>query len=432
MAKIKPGDTVKIISKDREITGVLMPRPDLLEDDIIVVKLDNGYNIGISKKGIKKIRLVESFKKQKQPKPEIKHNKSLPTVPILSCGGTISSRIDYRTGGVSADYTAEDFVAMCPELENTANLKAERIMQKMSEDFDYKDWQKMAKKAVRELNAGAEGVILTQGTDTMHFSSAALSFFIKNLNKPVIFTAAQRSIDRGSSDAFMNLSCSVTAAAKSDIAEVMTCMHGTTNDDYCLLIRGTNVRKMHTSRRDAFRPVNELPLARVFYNQKIETLNRDYTKKNNNSKCELDAKFEPKTALVYVHPHLNPDIIDFYIDKKYKGIVLAATALGHVPTDHPNLSLIPKLKRAIEEKIPVVISSQTLYGKVHPLVYTNLRKLSIELQCIFAENTHPETAFIKLGWVLGKTKNMKEVRRLMQTNVRGEITDREDPKTFLY
>lgn len=431
MAQINAGDKVRIICEDREISGCLMPRPDIFGQDVVVIKLDNGYNIGINKSGIKKIELVSEFRTEEKKKYKPSFRKGLPFIPIISCGGTISSRVDYRTGGVYADYDAEDFLAMCPELENIANIKAERLMQKMSEDMSYKDWQLMAEKAVKELNGDADGIILTHGTDTLHFSAAALSFFIKNLHKPVVLTAAQRSIDRGSSDAFMNLSCAVVAAAKSDIAEVMTCLHGNTDDDYCLLIRGTNVRKMHASRRDAFRPINELPLGRVYYNQQIETISKEYHKKKSDSQCELDNEFEPKTALIYAYPNMDPEIIDFYLDKKYKGIVIAGTALGHVPTN-TGLSLIPKLKQAMDEKVPVVISSQSLYGRVHPLVYTNLRKLSLELGCIYVENMHPETAFVKLGWVLAKTNDYKEAKELMQTNFRGEIVDREDPKTFLY
>lgn len=430
MIKIKTGDTVRVSCKERTIIGSLMPRPELLGDNIVVVKLENGYNIGINKADIQKIELVASFKEAKKKPTKSKPKKDLPTVAVVSCGGTIASRVDYRTGGVYADYSADDFVAMCPELESIANIKANCLMQKMSEDLDYKDWQLMARAAVKALNSGADGVVFTHGTDTLHFSSAALSFFIDKLIKPVVLTGAQRSIDRGSSDAFMNLNCAITAAAKSDIAEVMTCMHGTTNDDYCLLIHGANVRKMHTSRRDAFRPINSLPLARVYYNRKIETISRDYNKRGA-GECLVDDKFEAKTALVYVHPGMDPEIVDYYLDKGYKGMVIAATALGHVPTN-TNLSLIPKLKRAADEKIPIIISSQTLYGKVHPLVYTNLRKLSLELGCIFSENIHPETAFIKLGWLLAKTNDTNEIKKLMQTNLRGEINTREDPKTFLY
>ncbi|MFQ5474715.1 MAG: Glu-tRNA(Gln) amidotransferase subunit GatD, partial [Candidatus Nanoarchaeia archaeon] len=392
--------------------------------------LDNGYNIGIELNKIKKIERIKEYKAQKSKPAKVKKNPKLPDVSLLSFGGTISSKVDYRTGGVYADYSADDFVQLCPELLGIANLNPQKILSAMSEDYSSKEWKQMAKAIAKELNGGASGVIVTQGTDTLHFSTAAMSFMLKDLNKPVIFTAAQRSIDRGSTDAFMNLVCSTVAAAGFDGAEVMSCLHGTSSDDYCILNRGTKVRKMHTSRRDAFRPINELPLAKVEQDGKITVMNKRYRKRNK-GKVEVDDKFEDKTALVNIYPGMDPGVIDYYLDKGYRGIVLAATALGHVPVNGRS-SLLKVLERAKDRKIPVVIASQTLYGRVHPYVYTNLRKLSIERNCIFAEDMTPETAYMKLAWVLGHTKKPKEVRKMLLTDVAGEISTRLDEKSFLY
>ncbi|MBI2654444.1 Glu-tRNA(Gln) amidotransferase subunit GatD [Candidatus Woesearchaeota archaeon] len=426
------GDVVKVYADEATYEGILMPRPEIFEKDHTIIKLDNGYGIGIDNKKIKKIEVIKKYEKKKEEKSKSIHKKGLPTVSILSFGGTISSKVDYRTGGVYAHYTAEDFIAMLPELENVANLRAEKVMGIMSEDMSPKDWQLMARSIAKELNENeVAGVVVTQGTDTLHFSTAAMSFFLRNLNKPVIFTAAQRSIDRGSSDAFSNLLCAVQAASKFDGAAVVTCLHGTTNDNYCILNRGTKVRKMHTSRRDAFRPINELPLAKVYEDGKIEILNPNY-KKRNSQKVIVDDKFEHKTALVYVYPGMDPDVMDYYRKKKYKGVVIAATALGHVPTINPKYSLIKKIKELIDNGVPVVIATQTIYGRVHPYVYANLRKLSVELNCIFAEDMLPETAYIKLGWVLPQAKNIEEVKEMMLTSYAGEISERTDEKAFLY
>lgn len=421
------GDTVNIITKDGSYFGILMPRPEILDDNFVILKLDNGYNIGIEKKKIQKTELVKKYQKKREEKQKLKHGKGLPTVPIISFGGTISSRIDYRTGGVSADYTAEDFVAMMPELQEIANIKAEKAMSMMSEDATPDIWSQMARRIAMDLNdKGVAGVVATHGTDTMHYSTAMMSFYLRNINKPVIFTGSQRSIDRGSSDAFMNLVCSVNAAAKFDGAGVFLCMHGTTNDDYCLLIRGAKVRKMHTSRRDAFRPIGEKPVAKVFPDGRIEILNHEYRKRND-EKTAVDDVFELKTGLVYVYPFMHPDTFDGFIGKKYRGLVVGATALGHVPSN-----AIPKLKQLIDNGTMVVIASQTVYGRVHPYVYTNLRKLSIGLGCIFVDDMLPEVAYVKLGWVLGHTDKMEEARKMMLTNYAGEMTKRSDADSFLY
>ena len=430
--KAEYGDVVKVHTKEKNYEGILMPRPEIFEKDHTIIKLGNGYNIGIENQKIEKIEVIKKYEKKKEEKHKISHKQGLPTVSILSFGGTISSKVDYRTGGVYADYTAEDFAAMLPELGHIANLRAEKVMGIMSEDISPEDWQLMAKRIAKELNdKDAAGVVVTQGTDTLHFSTAAMSFFLRNLNKPVVFTASQRSIDRGSSDAFSNLLCAVHAAAKFDGAAVATCLHGTSDDSYCILNRGTKVRKMHTSRRDAFRPINELPLAKVYEDGKIEILNNNYSKRNDN-KVVLDDKFENKTALLYVYPGMNPDVLDYYRKEKYRGIVIAATALGHVATINPKYSLIKKLKEMIDSNIAVVISTQTIYGRVHPYVYTNLRKLSVELNCIFVEDMLPETAYVKLGWVLAQTQNVDEVKDMMLINYAGEISERTDEKSFLY
>jgi len=419
MPEYKPGDKVRVETESGEFIGTLMPRPEILDKDVTVVKLDNGYNVGIDNKKIKKIDLLEEYRPKPPEKTELKTKKHLPNITVLSTGGTISSKIDYRTGGVYADYTAEDFVAMMPELASIANLKAKKIMSIMSEDMSSKDWLAIAKEIETELNQGADAVVVTQGTDTLHYSTAAMSFLLKDLNKPVIFTAAQRSIDRGSSDAYMNLICAVTAAAKFDAAEVMTCMHATTDDNYCFLIRGTKVRKMHTTRRDAFRPINDIPIAKIHENGDIEVIS-DYKKKTDKEiKVKAETKFEDDVGLIYVYPGIKSESLD-----GYKGLVLTATGLGNIP-----LRLFKKIEKL---KIPVVLAAETIYGRVHPLVYTNVRQLSMKLNCIFAEDMTPETAYVKLGYVLAKTTDKKKVKELMLTNIAGEITDRTLTKEFLY
>ncbi len=415
----KPGDKVKLTTSDGEFEGILLPRPDMMSQDIAVLKLKTGYNIGIESKKIKKTEVLEEYRAPVVKVRKLKENKDLPTVAILSTGGTISSRVDYRTGGVYADYTAEDFVAMCPELENIANLKAAKVMSMMSEDAMSSDWVRMAEEIIKVINE-VDGIVITHGTDTMHFTSAALSFLLKDLNKPVVITGSQRSIDRGSSDAFMNLTCAVTAAAKWDGAGVVICMHGSINDDFCNLTRGTKVRKMHTSRRDAFRAINDEPLARIFTDGRIEITNEENSKRHKGAVSirELDSK----VALVYAHPEMDPGIIDYHIKQKVHGIVLAGTGLGHVPA-----KLEPALKKAVKAKIKVVVCAQTLYGRVHPYVYTNLRKLSIGVGALYLADMLPEVAYVKLMAAL-KQKNPEE---FMLANIAGEISSREVDDCFL-
>ncbi len=429
--KAKPGDKIKVFTKKKTFEGILVPTPQLTQDNSLILKLENGYNIGINNKEILKITILEEYKPLKNKKAVSFFDKNLPVVSVLSTGGTISSKVDYRTGGVYADYTAEDFLNMMPELKKITNIRAKKVMSLMSEDMLPKNWIEMAEVIEAEIKKGTDGIVITHGTDTMHFTAAALSFFFEEINIPIIITGSQRSIDRGSSDAFLNLLCSIKAAAEFDGGEVVTCMHGSSNDDYCILIRGTKVRKMHTSRRDAFRPINDTPIAKIYPERDIEILNTNYKKADRKKRedYKLNARFNEDIALFHVYPGLDPEIVDFYIKKKVKGIVIAATALGHVNT-WTEKSLLPKLKKCYELKIPVFITSQTIYGAVNPFVYTNLRKVSIEGQGIYLKDMLPETAYIKLGWILAQEKKYEKIKEKMLLNYKGEFNDRLTEEMF--
>jgi glutamyl-tRNA(Gln) amidotransferase subunit D len=254
----------------------------------------------------------------------------------------------------------------------------------------------------------------------MHYSTAALSFMLKNLSKPVVYTGSQRSTDRGSSDSFLNIVCS-TAFAASDFSGVYLVMHGRMSDNYCLSHIGTKVRKMHTSRRDAFKSINSKPAAKIFADGKTEPLTE--LPKRGSGKVELDSKLEEKVALVKIYPGMSPKIVDFYLNEGYKGIVFEGTALGHVPTTIKETSLIPFIEKARDKGVVMAMTTQCLFGRVNPHVYSNLREVSSR-GVIYCEDMLPETAYVKLMWVLGHTNRPSEVKELMLKNIAGEITER--------
>ena len=432
--KIEVGDRIRIRKDGREYEGILMPRIELGDPSSFIIKLENGYNIGIKlEKGVRieKVEKVWRISRRKEKKAKkIIFDEKLPLISIIGTGGTIASRVDYRTGGVYASFSVEDIVTQIPDLKEIANIKAEQIMEIMSEDMTPERWKEIARAVAKEINSGVKGVIVTHGTDTLHYTSSALSFMLRDLPCPVALVGAQRSSDRGSSDTVMNVSCAANFIANSDIAEVCVVMHGSMSDDYCLAIRGVKARKMHTSRRDAFRPINELPLAKVYWkSKKIEILNENY-KKRKKGRVKVDDKLEMRVALVRCYPGLDPEIFDHYMKKDYKGFVIEGTGLGHVPT-LGKFSLLPKVEEAVKAGIPVIITSQCLYGRTHPTIYRNLRELS-RRGAIFAEDMLPEVAYIKLMWVLGHTNKMEKIKEMMLTNYAGEITERSDPRSFLF
>ncbi len=425
---IKIGDTISVASGQDTQHGILMPRTEAGGSDVIVIKRKDGYNIGIKyAKGAKIEKISQSPAHHFSfPKSETTVNKSLKRIAMLYTGGTIGSKVDYVSGGVYMLTKPEELLHEVPELNDIANIEISNLMSIASEDMTYREWARIAEETVKALNGGAEGVVITHGTDTMHFTSAALSFMLKDLNAPVVLTGAQRSSDRGSSDAFVNLVRSFQIATNSNIAEVGICMHGSSSDDINTFIRGTKVRKMHTTRRDAFKPINNLPICNVDAKGDIEYLSEYRKISQSQKKVSAETKFEPKVAIVKAYPNSDPEIIDYYLGKGYKGLIIEATALGHVPTT-PSIkeySWIGHVKKAIDSGMIIGITSQCLYGRVNEVVYRNLRTLH-DTGAIFCEDMLPEVAYVKLGFLLGNYGAIK-AREMLNRNISGEITARTE------
>lgn len=411
--KKKKGDSGVVVYE-----GVVMPTATRN----VVIKLDSGYNIGIRQENTE-IEVIErggrlktekeakegAVKGEETRKREVKEG--LPALSILSTGGTIASKVDYRTGAVSPQFSTEDILEAIPELGQIANIKGKVIYSILSENMRAEYWRKLAAEVYNEIKNGAEGIIVTHGTDTMGYTAAALSFMVQT-PVPVVLVGSQRSSDRPSSDAAMNTICAAKVAC-SDLAEVVVVMHGSTSDNFCLIHRGTKVRKMHTSARDAFQSINDTPIGKVIYDAtdinkiRFEFFSA-YTKRGENE-LELSGKLEDKCCLIKFYPGADPAILDFFIAQQgYKGIVLEGTGLGHVSAEW-----IPSVARAIKQGIPVVMTSQCLYGTICDRVYDTGRDL-LRAGIIEGEDMLPETALVKLMWVLGQTSDMEEVRRLMR------------------
>ena len=426
----KPGDYVEVSFIKNEYKGVLLETPED-EKGIVLIKLDSGYNIGFNRKDILDIkRLKKSV--EKEEKLEIKKESGKPNIAMIITGGTIAARLNPRKGGVDWLDSPESLFKFYPELFKKVNVvKVEVPFMKASEDMDYKDWQKIARVAAKLLNdKDIQGLIITHGTDFLHYTSAALSFFLQDLNKPVVLTYSQRSIDRASSDANLNLQCSALAAV-SDIAEVMLVGHANSDDDFCYAMSGVKVKKMHSSKRDAFKVINDKPIAKIYSSpkgvpkgNKIELL-RGHNRRQK-SKVKVDSKFEEKVGLVKIYPGQDPSVLDFYLKKKYKGIVLEMSGLGHAPTKRSRNSWTKKLKEIQDKGIIVCAASQTIYGRLDPLVYSNGREL-LKTGIIYLEDMLSEVALVKLGWILGHNnwaKNKTKVKEKMLENFSGEISDR--------
>lgn len=404
-------DKVRVESKGKKYEGTLMPS----QTGSLVIKLKNGYNIGIKRDFASIILLEKKQEKEIQEtvsKPAYK-KKGLPNISILSTGGTIASKIDYRTGAVTSQFSAEDILRAIPELEEIANYNCRMIYSILSENMRPSYWVELARAVYEEIKNGADGIIITHGTDTMMYTAAALSFMIET-PVPIVLVGSQRSADRPSSDNAMNAICAA-AVATSDIAEVCVVMHGGTSDDFCYIHRGTKVRKMHTSRRDAFQSVNAKPIGRVEYpSRKIKILS-NHTKRGE-KKLALHDRLEPKCALIkYVTGASNESLL-FHSGSGYKGIVIEGTGLGHVSTEW-----VPLIKTATNAGIPIVITSQCINGRVCDRVYDTGRDI-LKAGAIEGDDMLSEVALVKLMWVLGQAQAIEKVKKMMHTNIAGELT----------
>ena len=408
------GDTVAVTARGDRLEGVVMPHHAFSGSDILTLKLGNGYNVGIDLRDISKVDIVAKHAPAAKKAAHVPKTGKLPVLSVLGTGGTIASYVDYRTGAVHPAVTAEELVFSVPELMELADVKARAVYSVYSEDLKPANWQHLATEAAKELNGGAEAVLIPHGTDTLAFTTAALAFMIRDLPGPVILVGAQRSSDRPSSDAAMNLICGARLAS-ADVGEVVAVMHGETGDTFCLVHRGTKVRKMHASRRDAFRSMNAAPLGTVQFDGRLEL--SPEVRKRAKGPAVADPRLDPEVALVWFHPGLTPQALSRSLEGAH-GAVVAGTGLGHVAHD-----LIPVIAGATKAGTPVVVTTQTLQGRVGLRVYDTGRDL-LRAGAIDGQDMLPEVALVKLMWALGRTKDPAEVARVLGTDVAGEINPR--------
>jgi glutamyl-tRNA(Gln) amidotransferase subunit D len=416
---------IEVLTADGTYSGRVLPRSETADDKHIVIKLVSGYNIGIASSRILDIKVTGRKEAHyKIPEKEFPYDPKKPRVKLLGTGGTIASRLDYRTGAVIPAFSPGELYGSVPELADICNLETEKLYGVFSENMGPEQWIGTAEAIGKEIEKGVQGIVIGHGTDTMHHTAAILSFMVQNSPVPIVMVGSQRSSDRPSSDAALNLMHSVKTAAESDIAEVLVCMFGPTSDDYGLLHRGTRVRKMHSSYRSTFRTIGDIPIAMVS-RETITPLRQDYKKRRHDKNVIINTAFEERVGIVYYYPNMKPDIIESMIDNGYRGIVIAGTGLGHV-----NKPVYSALKRAKEKNVAVYMTVQTLWGYVQMYVYDTGRDM-MELGVVPCANMLPEVAYMKLGWALGQSENLEVVKQIMLTPVNGEITEREPSNGYL-
>lgn len=411
--QISVGDSVKILT---EITysGIIMPRYEHSDDKHIVLKLKSGYNIGLEISKIEKVEKIQTTKITKEINEKSEEVSGLPKILLLSTGGTIASKIDYRTGAVTPVLTAEELNSSVPELSKLANIDAEVLFSEYSENIMPEHWLKIAEKIEEFSKSDYAGIIIAHGTDTMHYTSSYLSFALAGFPIPIVLVGSQRSSDRASSDAALNLIGATKFIIESNTKGVFIVMHQDENDDTIACHFGTRVRKNHTSKRGAFQTIGDNPAFIITENQIQKNMSKDYFEK---SEFQPKIKLDTKVALVKYHPGFDPNMLNQIIEMGYKGIIFEGTGLGHI-----GKVMYENVKKANEKGIFLGMTSQCIDGRVRMTVYESGRDL-LDLGIIPLENMIPEVALVKTMWVLGNFEKSEEVKKIMLQNIASELSN---------
>ncbi len=416
------GSSVIVKTRGQEYKGIIMPRYELADDTHIVIKLNNGYNIGISIENILDIVSIDEVAEDilDEQKTIAKSSRGVSNgahIALISTGGTIASKIDYRTGGVRAALTAEELHRMVPELGDIASIDSYVLFQEYSENITCKHWSMMAENVKDMIAQGYDGIIIAHGTDTMHYTSAALSFALQNLPVPVVLVGSQRSSDRPSSDAALNLIGATLFVSQADAAGVFIAMHATNSDDKIAVHIGTRVRKNHTSSRDAFKSIDINPIAIVDVNSRSININNNssivVSKRDKKRTPYVKSRFDERVALIKFYPNFDPGIIDHLVAKGYRGLIIEGTGLGHV-----SKYCFDSLRNAIEHNMLVYMTSQCIWGRLRMTVYDTGRDLlSIGVKPL---NMLSEVAYAKLSWALANF-SLDEAKEVMLKDIAMEF-----------
>jgi glutamyl-tRNA(Gln) amidotransferase subunit D len=427
---------VKLTLENEHLEGILIKE----DDKHLVLKLSSGYNIGIKKNKILKIEDIHSHKELvKEQQAEKVHENivrnvlgeiaGLPKVLILHTGGTIASKVDYQTGAVTPKFTPEDLNSMFPEIKDLAHIESKLFRNMASDDMRFSHYNLIAKEVEKELHEHKDlkGIIITHGTDTLHYTATALSFVFEHLHVPLVLVGSQRSSDRGSTDAAMNLISAVAFIANTSLKGVFICMHESMSDESCIILNGINARKMHSSRRDAFKQINGTPIARVDYSSKSVDYVGTYPESSLNSVGQL--KIHPfdeslKIGIVNSHPNMFAEELELFKNQKFDGLILEGTGLGHFPitAEDEHTKEHEKIRNVLKElcqKMPVVMSLQTIYGSVNMNVYSPGREMIAMGVIGNYSSLTPESSFIKLAWLISQKLNPDEY---FMKDLRGEFS----------
>ena len=408
--EISEGSTIEFTLKEKNLKGKVLG----IKDSYLNIKLENGYNIMVIPDEIKKI--INEDKINKIEREYSRESGQGTNISVISTGGTIVSKVDYSTGAVFPSLDISEITSRFKYIEKSYHVRSIPFLNILSENMEPEQWLQLAHKIVEESKR-SEGMVISHGTDTMTYTASALAFLLKELSVPIIMVGSQRSSDRPSTDSYLNMEAAINFAA-SDFGEVGISMHSSISDDKIALLRGVRARKMHSSRRDAFRSIGENPVG--YFQNGLVNISGPYRKKS--ASTSIFEKIEKRAGILYFHPGMETEDLSEYLEKKL-GVVIMGTGLGHIST-----KFIDVIKEYTDSGRMAVMTTQCIYGTTDLDVYSTGRLLS-RAGVTWAGNILPEAALTKMMVIMGNYPDFEWQKRMV-TDMRGEILQREEIGVF--
>ncbi|WP_369048832.1 asparaginase [Tenacibaculum sp. UWU-22] len=338
-----------------------------------------------------------------------------PNILLLYTGGTIGMVKDYKTNALKA-FDFNQLLEKIPEIEqlncNIIPVSFEKPIDSSNMNTSY--YIKIAE-IIENKYQNFDGFVVLTGSDTMSYTSSAISFMFENLQKPVIFTGSQLPIGDLRTDAKENLITSIEIAStrknnKPVIREV--CLYF----EY-KLYRANRTTKINAEQFEAFTSMNYPPLAESGVHLHFNN-NLLLKPKKNQSKLIVRKKLDSRIVILKLYPGITETVVKSIITiPNLKGIILETYGSGNAPTEKRFIDL---LKQAIKNDIRIVNVTQCAGGSVlmgHYETSVALKKIGV----VNGKDITTETAVAKMMYLLGENLSKKDFKYYFEQSLRGEI-----------
>lgn len=352
---------------------------------------------------------------------------------LIATGGTISQAHDeFGTAINAGTTTADDFKTSLKAIPEKWNIDIETLplLTKDSSNIVPADWDKIINTIVDKYD-GYEAFLITHGTNTLGYTSAALSFALGGLGKPVILTGSQVSYGEPGSDALMNLENAIRVAHDRDDLKGVLAVFGSH------IITGVRVKKTTEFEYDAFKTFSKTSslgrIGRVLrWDEELLERHNRFMEPTARNMAELDvkAKFDLSIVSLTEFPGLKWEFLKALVEAGAKGIIFRATGAGDPNVAEPEADF-ENLRAGFEylrqEEIPIVITTQAPDG-IASMDVNDPGKMAFALGAIPAWDMSMEAMTVKLAWLLGRKLPYEEIRSLMSHSFRGEVEPRRGQK----